>query len=53
MSKVLEEMKTRRSIRKFKPDIIPQDILDRMIKGRNLCGKRQRRTEHHHYSGDK
>ena len=31
MSKVLEEMKTRRSIRKFKPDMIPQDILERII----------------------
>ena len=31
MSKVLEEMKTRRSIRKFKPDMVPQDILDRII----------------------
>ena len=31
MSKVLDEMKTRRSIRKFKPDMIPQDILDRII----------------------
>ena len=31
MSKVLEEMKTRRSIRKFKSDMIPQDILDRII----------------------
>ena len=31
MSKVLEEMKTRRSIRKFKPDVVPQDILDRII----------------------
>ena len=28
MSNVLEEMKTRRSIRKFKPDAIPQEILD-------------------------
>ena len=27
MSKVLEEMKTRRSIRKFKPDMIPQASL--------------------------
>ena len=27
MSKVLEEMKTRRSIRKFKPDMIPQEPL--------------------------
>ena len=31
MSKVLEEMKTRRSIRKFKPDAIPQEILDQII----------------------
>ena len=31
MSNVLEEMKTRRSIRKFKPDAIPQEILDQII----------------------
>ena len=31
MSNVLEEMKTRRSIRKFKPDAIPQEILDKII----------------------
>lgn len=31
MSEVLENMKTRRSIRKFKPDMIPQDILDQII----------------------
>lgn len=36
MSKVLEEMKTRRSIRKFKPDMIPQDILDRIIEAEPL-----------------
>ena len=36
MSKVLEEMKTRRSIRKFKPDMIPQDILDRIIEAGTL-----------------
>lgn len=31
MSNVLEEMKTRRSIRKFKPDAIPQEFLDQII----------------------
>ena len=31
MGNVLEEMKTRRSIRKFKPDAIPQEILDQII----------------------
>ena len=31
MSNVLEEMKTRRSIRKFKPNAIPQEILDQII----------------------
>lgn len=31
MSDVLEKIKTRRSIRKFKPDMVPQDILDRII----------------------
>ena len=31
MSNVLEEMKTRRSIRKFKLDAIPQEILDQII----------------------
>ena len=31
MSDVLEKIKTRRSIREFKPDMVPQDILDRII----------------------
>ncbi len=31
MSEVLENMKTRRSIRKFKPDMVPQDVLDNII----------------------
>lgn len=31
MSDVLEKIKTRRSIRKFKPDMVSQDILDRII----------------------
>ena len=31
MSNVLEQLKTRRSIRKFKPDAIPQEILDQII----------------------
>ena len=50
MSKVLEEMKTRRSIRKFKPDMIPQDILDRIIEAGTFAANG---TEHHYYSGDK
>ena len=31
MSDVLDEMKTRRSIRKFKPDMVPADDLDQII----------------------
>lgn len=31
MSDVLNKMKTRRSIRKFKPDMIPQELLDKII----------------------
>ena len=31
MSEVLENMKTRRSIRKYKPDMVPQEILDQII----------------------
>lgn len=31
MSSVLEKMKTRRSIRKFKPDMVPQELLDQII----------------------
>ncbi len=31
MSNVLEQMKTRRSIRKYKPDMVPQEILDQII----------------------
>ena len=31
MSKVLEQIKTRRSIRKYKPDMVPQELLDQII----------------------
>lgn len=31
MSEVINNMKTRRSIRKYKPDIIPEDVLNRII----------------------
>ena len=31
MSEVLEKMKSRRSIRKYKPDMVPQEVLDRII----------------------
>ena len=31
MSEVLQEIKERRSIRKYKPDSIPQEILDKII----------------------
>ena len=31
MSEVLEKMKTRRSIRKFKADMVPQEVLDQII----------------------
>lgn len=43
MSEVLEKIKTRRSIRKFKSDMVPKDILDKIIEagtyaatGRNM-----------------
>ena len=44
MSKVLEEMKTRRSIRKFKPDMIPQDILDRIIEAGTFAANGDRKS---------
>ena len=31
MNDVLKEMKTRRSIRKFKPDMVPQDVMDQIM----------------------
>lgn len=31
MSEVLEKMKSRRSIRKYQPDIVPQEVLDQII----------------------
>lgn len=31
MSEVLEKIKSRRSVRKYKPDMIPQEILDQII----------------------
>jgi len=30
MSDVLEKIKTRRSVKKYKPDMIPQDIIDKV-----------------------
>lgn len=43
MSEVLDNIKTRRSVRNFKPDMIPEDILDKIIEagtyaptGRNM-----------------
>ena len=31
MNEIIENMKTRRSIRKFKSDALPQDVLDRIL----------------------
>ena len=31
MNAVLENMKSRRSVRKFKPDMVPQEILDQIM----------------------
>ena len=31
MSEILEQMKNRRSIRKYKPDAVPQEVLDQII----------------------
>ena len=31
MSEVLDKIKSRRSIRKYKPDMVPQEILDKII----------------------
>lgn len=41
MKDLLELMKTRRSVRKYKPDMIPQDVLDR-ITSRNLFRHRKK-----------
>ena len=30
MSDVLEQMKTRRSVKKYKPDMVPQEIIDKV-----------------------
>ncbi len=31
MSEVLEKMQTRRSIRRFKPDLLPKDVIDEIV----------------------
>lgn len=31
MNQVIEMMKSRRSVRKFKPDMVPQDVLDQIV----------------------
>lgn len=33
MSEVLKKMETRRSIRKYKKDAVPQEILDQILEG--------------------
>ena len=38
MSEVLENIKTRRSVRKFRPDPVPKDILDKIIEA--VCPER-------------
>ena len=45
MSDVLNKMKSRRSIRKFKPDMVPQEILDQIIEaGPQLSFRLQRKS---------
>ena len=38
---LLDLIKSRRSVREFEPDMIPQEVLDH--RGRNLCGNRKER----------
>ena len=46
MNEIIENMKTRRSIRKFKSDALPQDVLDRILDAGTVpcynCGYKQR-----------
>ena len=46
-NKVLESIKTRRSIRKYKPDMVPKQIIDR-----NLCGHRNEPPVSHNHCCD-
>ena len=39
MSEVINNMKTRRSIRKYKPDMIPEDVLNRIIEAGTYAAK--------------
>ena len=48
MNPAIENMLTRRSIRKYKPDMIPTDIIKKNSRSRNICrnGKKQNVTDY-------
>ena len=48
MSEVLKKMETRRSIRKYKKDAVPQEILDQILEA-GLYAASGRGTAEHHY----
>ena len=51
MSDVLTKMKTRRSIRKYKPDAVGQELLDQIIEA-GLYAARKRAACSDHYPGN-
>lgn len=51
MSEVLKKMETRRSIRKYKKDAVPQEILDQILEGWSVCSQWTGTAEHHYDPG--
>lgn len=46
---ILEAMEKRRSVRKYKPDMVPQDAISNVISAGLYAGKRHEQTGHHHH----
>ena len=48
MNAILEAMEKRRSVRKYKPDMVPQDAISSVISA-GLYAARHEQTGHHHH----
>lgn len=48
---LLTLMETRRSVRRFKPDMLPSDVIDQIIKAGTYAATGMNRQSPHYHSG--
>ena len=53
MSDVLEQMKTRRSVKKYKPDMVPQEIIDKVTEAGLYAANGMWPSGYYYHSGNK